>query len=60
MENLHGLEIKSSAKALGSGMKRVAAVILKRSKDTDEMARQSAEVTKDSKGKGAGKSSKKK
>ena len=60
MENMRGVESKQSAKASGSGMKKIAAIILKRSKETEEMAKQTVEVAKDMKGKGAGKSSKKK
>ena len=47
-------------KASGSGMKRIAAIILKRTKEVEEMSKEKIEVEKDGKGKGAGKSSKKK
>ena len=57
---MRGAEARPTAKASGSGTKRIAAVILKRSKETDEIAQQSVEVGTDTKGKGTGKSSKKK
>ena len=60
LENLHRVESKSSAKASGSGMKKIAAVILKRSQEMEKLVEQSVEVAKDKKGKGTGKSSSKK
>ena len=50
-------EAKSSAKASGSGTKKVAAVILKRSQKTEELLQQTVDISKDKKGKGKGKSS---
>ena len=55
LENVR--EGKSKAKALSSGVKKVAAVIIKRSVETDKLAEEHVEVGK--KGKGKGKSSSK-
>ena len=48
-----------SVKASGSGAKRVVAVILKKTRVTEEAAKQNVEMSEDKKGKGTGKSSKK-
>ena len=55
-------EAKSTAKASSSGVgvKKVAAVIIKRSVETENLAEKHIEVEKDRKGKGMGKSSSKK
>ena len=60
LEKMRLAETSSSMKASGSGIKRIAAVILKRTKEAEEMSKEKIEVEKDGKGKGAGKSSKKK
>ena len=57
IQDIRGPEGKSIAKASGSGTKKVAAVILKRSQATEELLEQTVEVAKDKKGKGKGKSS---
>ena len=57
LQDIRGSEGKSIAKALGSGTKKVAAVILKRSQKTEELLERTVEVAKDKKGKGKGKSS---
>ena len=57
LQDLRGPEAKSTAKASGSGTKKVAAVILKRSQKTEELLQQTVQVSKDKKGKGKGKSS---
>ena len=57
IQDVRGPEGKSTAKASGSGTKKVAAVILKRSQKTEEMLEKAVEVAKDKKGKGKGKSS---
>ena len=48
LEKMREVDSRSCAKASGSGTKKVAAVILKRKK---EIAKQSVEVAKDTKGK---------
>ena len=60
LQNLRGIEEKSSATASGSGTRKVAAVILKRSQETERLLEQGVEVAKDKKGKGTGKSSSRK
>ena len=59
LEKLQEIDSRTSAKASGSGAKRVAAVILKKTKVTEEAAKQNVEMSEDKKGKGTGKSSKK-
>ena len=57
LQDLRGPEAKSTAKASGSGKKKVAVVILKRSQKTEELVEQIDKAVKDRKGKGMGKSS---
>ena len=59
LEKLQEIDTRTSAKASGSGVKRIAAIILKKTKATEEAAEQNVERSEDKKGKGAGKSSKK-
>ena len=57
LENVREGKSKAKASSSGSGVKKVAAVIIKRSVETDKLAEKHVDVEKGKKGKGTGKSS---